>query len=145
MSLRRIYAMRNECPVCAAEVGQQCMSRNGRYRKSCHIERHGDAPHKRPRTYVYVIGDPGTFGPVKVGLSSCLSARLASLQTGYPHKLKIHHSYSFASRAAANSFEKRFHAECADEHGMHGEWFGMSPDQAAQIIEGMLPCSRSKR
>ena len=113
------------------------MGRNYRERKAVHRERYNGRKVAQGRTYVYVIGIADGSGPVKIGISSKLGARLASLQTASPSKLKIHHSFSFPDRPLARAFEKLFH-ERFMESSMQGEWFGMSHEEAAEIITGIL-------
>jgi hypothetical protein len=92
---------------------------------------------ERP-TYLYVIGLADGSGPVKIGISRTLNARLDALQTASHSLLKIHHAFSFPDKASAFRAEQAFHAGHGDEYGMHGEWFGMSHQKAAELIELMF-------
>lgn len=57
-------------------------------------------------------------GPVKIGRTVCLSARLKSLQTGSPLTLKFVGVIPFGGAAT----EKTLHKKFANLHA-HGEWF----------------------
>ncbi len=87
-------------------------------------------------TYVYLIAtalDDGLRGPVKVGVSDNPEARLTTLQTGSPHKLKIAHLFPLPTRGAALAIEKSLLA-IKDKHRMVGEWLDLEPIIAASLI-----------
>lgn len=74
----------------------------------------------------YAPTDPGCFvyfaqavsgGPIKIGVSRDISARLATLQTGSPLILRIL-GFQEGSRAIEAALHRRFAA-----HHVHNEWF----------------------
>ncbi len=72
----------------------------------------------RPRAQVYFIGTELRVGkPVKIGTSSDPKARLATLQTGFPHKLQI-----FATTDGGPEVEARYHTRWRNRR-CNGEWF----------------------
>jgi hypothetical protein len=81
--------------------------------------------------YVYVIA--GTHGLVKVGISTDPVARLATLQTGSPDRLRI----AFTAPGYGNAFtiEQEAHVILA-QHRVAGEWFNVTPDLAIAAIFG---------
>ena len=91
--------------------------------------------------YVYVVGfeEPGV---VKIGSGTCLSMRIASLQTGCPFELHLRAAVSiydatpFVVEYAAHEIAKGM-----DTH-IRGEWFNLEVDEALQVI---LDAARSKR
>ena len=86
--------------------------------------------------YVYVIAhNDGTQlrGPVKIGITSSLGARLAGIQTGNPKPLAVAHVFSFADRNHAVKIERQFH-EDHYESRLSGEWFDITPFDA---LEGL--------
>jgi len=56
-------------------------------------------------------------GPVKIGISTNVQGRLASLQTGFPYPLKV-----LATTPGGEGIEKGLHDIFA-EHRLSGEWF----------------------
>jgi len=56
-------------------------------------------------------------GPIKIGISTNVQGRLASLQTGYPYPLKV-----LATIPGGEREEKGLHETFA-EHRLSGEWF----------------------
>lgn len=91
--------------------------------------------------YVYVVGfdEPGV---VKIGSGTCLSMRLASLQTGCPFELYLRAAVSIYD---ASPFVVEYAAhQIAKSLGTHirGEWFNLEVDEAIQVV---LDAARSKR
>lgn len=85
--------------------------------------------------FVYIIAvdtDSGE-GPIKVGISGDVAARIKTLQTACPFKIGLVHSFHFPEKEMALFFEQAFHA-CQSEHRMSGEWFKMNPIIALQIM-----------
>jgi hypothetical protein len=82
-------------------------------------------------TYVYVIGRDE--GPVKVGITTNLIARLRSMQTGCPFKLQLLYAMPAENRDNALWHERIFHDVYA-EHRLEGEWFNLA---AYEAIEGV--------
>lgn len=82
--------------------------------------------------YVYLIGfsRAGKFeGPVKVGITSNVGARLKGLQTGHHEKLVIGAYLAAPNRQIALALEDCFHNVFA-QHRLEGEWFDMHPVKA---------------
>jgi hypothetical protein len=74
----------------------------------------------KEKSYVYVLRCSKT-GAFKVGLTTNLQGRISTLQTGYPHKLKL--QYLFVG--ACGDFEFFCH-EYLKEHRLNGEWFSLN-------------------
>lgn len=66
-------------------------------------------------------------GSIKVGMAVDVSARLRSLQTANPSKLKL-----LATCAGGRTLEREYHSRFA-AHRLHGEWFLPHPDILAEI------------
>ncbi len=66
-------------------------------------------------------------GPIKIGISGDPAQRLRTLQTGYPHPLRL-----LAVVVGAAEQEPRYHERFA-EHRLAGEWFERHPDILAEI------------
>lgn len=66
---------------------------------------------------VYVIGEPASAEPVKVGWSEDPAARLAVLQTGNPRPLAV-----LATIEGGETEERALHAQLAHAR-VRGEWF----------------------
>jgi predicted GIY-YIG superfamily endonuclease len=64
-------------------------------------------------------------GAIKIGQTSNISKRLASLQTGGARQLKVLHSFE-VSDERANQEEKHIH-HCFRNRRMRGEWFSPCP------------------
>lgn len=78
---------------------------------------------------LYIIGDTeGRF--VKIGIAKEPGARLASLQTGCPHKLIILALFNIPDAKV----EKRLHAYLSP-YRLHGEWFEFTWEVGAAIKE----------
>jgi hypothetical protein len=92
--------------------------------------------------YVYVIAqedDGNMSSPTKVGITTNVKARLASVQTGSPHKLQLVHAFVAPSRAIARIIEGGFHEGCADRR-LNGEWFDIDPFDALMGVCGSYLC-----
>lgn len=72
----------------------------------------------------------GEGGPVKIGKTKDLDARIQSLQTGSPHEIMI-----LVFVVAPDEIEKQLHAYL-DEFRMNGEWFKPSKEvlETVEII-----------
>lgn len=79
--------------------------------------------------YVYVIA--GEHGLTKVGISRDPSARLATLQTGSPFRLRIAHIAPANGRAL--EVEREAHA-ILQNCRQSGEWFLTSPEMAIAAV-----------
>lgn len=74
---------------------------------------------------VYFVG--GERGPIKIGHSGSLKARLADLRIGSPVRLEV-----FATRAGGKALERDYHRRFASSR-LHGEWFERTPALLAEI------------
>lgn len=72
-------------------------------------------------------------GPVKVGITGSLSARLSQVQTGNPRKVVIAMYLPFPNRDIAATLEGGFHTVMGD-HRLSGEWFDLHPVEALIAI-----------
>jgi hypothetical protein len=85
-------------------------------------------------TWLYVIGEPEPCWNVKIGISRNPHKRLSSLQSGHHSRLVIHRVYEFPDTASARAAERKFHKHFSED-GMCGEWFGIPPSTAIEVIE----------
>lgn len=69
---------------------------------------------------------------IKIGISSDPDGRLASLQTGNPHPLRLEGVVWLGSREEAAQIEAALHARFA-EHRRTGEWFLFDPYSALHV------------
>lgn len=87
---------------------------------------------------LYVIGVKRggcIVGPVKVGITNSIGARLASLQTGNPAPLAVYIAAPLGSREMVACLEEVFHHVMAHKR-LVGEWFDMAPAEAMQAFFG---------
>ena len=82
--------------------------------------------------YVYVIG-PQDHGPVKIGYSKNVEARLRQLQTGHPEPLMIHAKEGFTTKMG-KAVERKFLREMNYQKA-EGEWINVSPSDAVRHLE----------
>lgn len=85
-----------------------------------------------PVNYVYVIGR--AEGPVKVGITTDLIARMRQMQTGSPFKLQLLYAMPCDDRANAREHESAFHFVYA-EHRLTGEWFNLDAQEAIEGVQ----------
>lgn len=79
--------------------------------------------------FVYVVS--GDHGLVKIGISNSPLARLATLQTASPYRLRL----AFSAPACGNAFEVEQAAHAIlSAHRASGEWFAVSPDMAIAAL-----------
>lgn len=83
--------------------------------------------------FVYVVGCAGH--PIKIGMAVDPLGRLKSLQTGFPHRLRIY-AQIFAGSDAAR-VEQECHRRLS-EYRLNGEWFDYDPYQAADLVKSIL-------
>lgn len=86
--------------------------------------------------YIYLIThkrDGSLYGPVKVGITTNLNARLAQIQTGNPHQVDIALFFPTPGREFAAAFEQAFHHVMASKR-LTGEWFDMEPVTALRAM-----------
>jgi hypothetical protein len=88
---------------------------------------------------VYIIGHqhPVYGDAVKVGITSNLGARLASLQTGSCEPLCIFFTAMLPNKEAAARIERQFH-DYFHDYRLRGEWFSMPPDRAMFMLGNLL-------
>lgn len=81
--------------------------------------------------FIYAIQSSKTK-LIKIGFSVMPEGRVKGLQTGSPDKLKLLKTWP-----GTMSDEKRIH-RCLKEHRVHGEWFEVSYDRAAFVIQAVI-------
>jgi hypothetical protein len=69
--------------------------------------------------YIYLLSSSGFF---KIGVANDVSSRIASLQTGNPHPIKLISCYGFQN---AEFVERALHQKYSNER-LRGEWFNLS-------------------
>jgi hypothetical protein len=89
--------------------------------KSCHV-------------YIMCLADgDGVKGPCKIGITSNLAVRLASLQTASHTKIVFLGSVLLGPRDLARSLEGCVH-ELLSGKRANGEWFDIEPHEAAGVL-----------
>lgn len=86
--------------------------------------------------YIYLVAHKtpsGIAGPVKVGITTNLDARIAQIQTGNPRPVVVAVYFAAPNRDIASVFERAFHVVKSD-HRMTGEWFDMEPIEALYAL-----------
>jgi hypothetical protein len=90
--------------------------------------------------YLYVIS-PTVSGipvsPCKIGISNKPRARLSGIQTGNPERLALVAAVPMGDRTVIECLEASMHDYLA-EHRLQGEWFNVSPVDAACLACVML-------
>lgn len=81
-------------------------------------------------SFVYVIGCAGN--PVKIGMAKNPDSRLAELQTGFPHKLRVYARFA-VPLDMASQIERRAHAILSTKR-LNGEWFDASREEAEDAV-----------
>jgi Meiotically up-regulated gene 113 len=99
--------------------------------------------------YVIAVAKPGQPpGPVKIGITNNVPARLKGLQTACPYPLYVVHQFAAPDRICAREIERAFH-EVQKKHQTTGEWFDLEPSLALFLmcicIETMLHYCTSLR
>ncbi len=85
---------------------------------------------------VYVIAkmDGGKpVSPIKVGISSNMTARLSTIQTSCPFPIDVIYEFGTPSVEIARHIERSFH-ETQTAYRQHGEWFNLDPIVAVQLV-----------
>lgn len=85
-------------------------------------------------SYVYAIGAVGH--PIKIGYADHPRSRLKDLQVGNPSELRI-----YVERQVAVEHVRAVEREChlrLDTHRLRGEWFDITPERAAEIIDAVI-------
>lgn len=84
--------------------------------------------------YIITVAKPGEpMGPVKIGITSNVPARFATLQTACPYPLVLVHVFTAPDLECARKTERAFH-EVQKKHRSYGEWFNLSPIVALQLM-----------
>lgn len=81
--------------------------------------------------FLYIIGTQGRRQ--KIGFSKDVSKRLATLQTGNPEPLTIHHVEEVPDHRA-RLLEKKIHRDMNYKR-IKGEWFDMTPEEAKSMLQ----------
>lgn len=92
------------------------------------------------QSVVYVIGDPATDGPVKIGTTRQLTTRLASIRSGdvvTPKGVNLRAVEVLYTHPGGRPLERRLHVHYA-RWRLVGEWFDMDPEGAAQLVYSYL-------
>lgn len=107
--------------------------------------RHGFAPerelwrinwraHGYPFCGVYAVS-PDNRWPTKIGISQNPLNRLINLQCASWRRLDIAEYFFCADQQKARQIEAKCHAILTEDgKALHGEWFDIRPDKAAEII-----------
>ena len=82
-------------------------------------------------SYLYVIG--GNVKPYKIGITTNPERRLKNLQTGHPHKLRIHYKEEIPDNQV-RLLEQTIH-RVIKHRQTHGEWFDIDLDQAISEVK----------
>jgi len=81
--------------------------------------------------FLYVIGTDESYQ--KIGFSKDVAKRLATLQTGNPNRLRIHHAEP-VPEGRVRLLERKLHAELNHKR-LKGEWFNMTPEDAKLYLQ----------
>ena len=86
---------------------------------------------------IYIIahdGDPPT-GPIKIGVSRDVAARLKGIQTSNPRPLMVYKTIELHQRSLSELFEQEAHKTLRDRgDALVGEWFDVEPKVAAALL-----------
>lgn len=85
-------------------------------------------PAPRKRTYVY-FAQRGDNGPIKIGVSGNVKARVSALQTAVAEPMRL-----LASVVGTRAMEAEIHSHL-HAHRLKGEWFNPAPELLAYIAE----------
>lgn len=94
----------------------------------------GAAPSLQSRHFVYAIEN--TAHHVKIGHTADVQSRMAGIKTGSSTALRLYGSWG-STRTGAMECELLAH-RLLDEARLSGEWFDISPCEAADVIEAIL-------
>ncbi len=85
---------------------------------------------------VYAIGTLDGAGPMKIGYTNDVKARIAQIQTGVWVPLKVFATWYVANEVFARRLEAKCH-ELLDAAGkrIRGEWFAVPGDWADRVIQ----------
>lgn len=100
--------------------------------------------HRQTRSQLYIVATQAA-GPVKLGISTCPSARVKQLQTGNPWPLRV-----WALGAGRKVLEGRgaqtFDQSCVESaihdalhrYRLEGEWFDLSVEKAMRLTSSVF-------
>ena len=84
--------------------------------------------------YVFAHESAGALvGPVKVGISNNVNARLSTIQTSCPMPIDMAYVFECPNKQIARSIERSFHDTQRDKR-THGEWFAFEPVVAIHLL-----------
>lgn len=87
-----------------------------------------------PNCSLYIV-TPDNKWPCKIGISVHPEKRIRSLQTSVWRPLSVAHCFACAGVKEAKSLERKVHETLTDmSRWLHGEWFDMRPEEAADIV-----------
>ncbi len=86
-----------------------------------------------PACYLYVI-TAELWGPLKIGYSVDVAARLSTLQTSHWERLMVVTAFRCRHTDAASAIERAVHARLKDSR-LNGEWFRATIGEACAAIE----------
>ena len=81
---------------------------------------------------VYVIGVRG--GAMKIGITSNIDSRLATLQNGHAEKLKLYYFSDELPDGMARAVERDCHKRAGDSR-LNGEWFNLGWLEAVDLVK----------
>ncbi len=86
--------------------------------------------------WIYVFAhksEAGMVGPVKIGISKDVNARLSTIRTSCPYPIDLAYVFECQNRDIARNIEQSFHQVQSDKR-THGEWFGFEPVEAIHLL-----------
>lgn len=91
--------------------------------------------HRKYEGFVYLIKCGERF---KIGITNDMSRRMDQLRGQSPYPLElVHHAKGYNNAGKESSLHKKY-----GEHRVHGEWFELSSEQVAEIIEDLNDWAR---
>ena len=95
------------------------------------------------KRFLYILSLDGSPNICKIGISINPEQRVKTLQTGSPLRINVFRAWSFDDLKDVKQFEEIMHAALS-EYQMIGEWFGASPDRAAELFFSICQIMRDK-
>lgn len=88
-----------------------------------------------PYGSIYIVA-PDNDWPCKIGISANPRKRLLQLQTSVWRPIQVARCYWAETMREAKRLEAAVHRRLTeDSRWLHGEWFDMRPDEAAEMLE----------
>lgn len=87
--------------------------------------------------YLLYVTTVAAAGPVKIGFTGNLHARVSALRSGNAKRLIVAWVHPFPDKITARAAEARAHAMLAHAR-LNGEWFDINPHVAAAVIKREL-------